>query len=243
MILLPVQHREKIITLSKENLSRYGFTCFHSQGEVTVVDGLWHRTILLAAGTEGGNKNQIFKIHRNLLIEISSTDKIINSENYKIHAKRSDVEPIKLLSERAGWNQTKADLKAMIAKANCGYQLATYDHENREIPLGSGLSLSVADDMSWIGMILVHPELQRQGIARTIMNACLEQARLIQHKSIIGLDATPQGKQVYDSLGFKDSYKIWRSNISTDWEKSTECRCELRAFSSRFNQRIFEAKK
>ncbi|MCK5279418.1 MAG: GNAT family N-acetyltransferase, partial [Cyclobacteriaceae bacterium] len=163
-------------------------------------------------------KPQQIKIPKKLLVEISHEDKIVNSKNYKIDSNSAAVKPIKLLSERAGWNQTLADLDIINAHAENGYRLATYSHENQEIPLGSGLSLPVSDDMSWIGMILVHPELRRQGIARSIMNSCLEYARLIQNKSIVGLDATPQGKQVYDSLGFKDSYKIWRSDISTDFE-------------------------
>jgi hypothetical protein len=48
-----------------------------------------------------------------------------------------------------------------------------------------------------------------------MMQACLTHAREVQQKSIIGLDATPDGKQGYEALGFKDSFTIWRSVIST----------------------------
>ena len=211
-----MQLRENIITISRENLSAYGFSCFHLPEDPGIIDDFWVREIEMAKGVEV--QLQKFKIPKPLLIEISSTKKIIHSEYYKVQSNRSDVSPINLLSERAGWNQTLADLEAMKAHGNSGYQLATFRHENKEIPLGCGLSLPVADDMSWIGMILVHPELRRQGIARSIMNSCIVQARVVQRKSIIGLDATPQGKQVYDDLGFKDSYKIWRSTISTNQE-------------------------
>ncbi|MCK5701819.1 MAG: GNAT family N-acetyltransferase [Cyclobacteriaceae bacterium] len=211
-----MKNHEKTIHLSIDTLSMYGFACFHYKEEPLLENNFWLREIVLSAGEE--NKPQQIKIPKKLLVEISHEDKIVNSKNYKIDSNSAAVKPIKLLSERAGWNQTLADLDIINAHAENGYRLATYSHENQEIPLGSGLSLPVSDDMSWIGMILVHPELRRQGIARSIMNSCLEYARLIQNKSIVGLDATPQGKQVYDSLGFKDSYKIWRSDISTDFE-------------------------
>lgn len=213
---MPVKNQEKIITLSRENLSFYGFACFHNREESHIVDESWLRGIELSVGVE--NKPQIIKIPKNLLVEISHEDKIVNSKYYKIESSSAAVKSIKLLSERAGWNQTLADLDMINAHAENGNRLATYSYKNQEIPLGSGLSLPVSDDMSWIGMILVHTELRRQGIARSIMNSCLEHARLFQNKSIVGLDATPQGKQVYDSLGFKDSYKIWRSDISTNSE-------------------------
>ena len=211
-----MKNHGKTIFLSDENLSKYGFSCFQYQEGPSGEDDFWFREIEIASNT------RIIKIPKRLLIGLSTVDRIVNSVNYNINFDIPTIDPIKLLSERAGWNQTIADLEAMKAHARLpsrpggnGYSLATYDHANRRIPLGSGLSLPVSNDTSWIGMILVHPELRRQGIARSIMNACLEHARLIQNKSIVGLDATPQGKQVYDSLGFVDSYKIWRSNIST----------------------------
>ncbi len=207
-----MKNREKTILLSIENLERYGFSCFIYKTEPRRKDDFLLREIELTAGAGP----ETIKIPNQLIIELSKVDKIINSKKYEINYDIRSIEPIKLLSERAGWNQTLADLEAMKTCGKNGYILATFNHENQKIPLGSGLSLPVSDDISWIGMILVHPELRRQGIARSIMNACLEQARLIQNKSIIGLDATPQGKQVYDALGFKDSYKIWRSAISTD---------------------------
>lgn len=212
------------IHLSVENLPTYGFACFHYNDEPRIVSNFWNREIEFGAGEE------IIEIPKQLLIELSKGDKVVNSENYKIHFDISSIDPIKLLSERAGWNQTSADLEVMKNHAENGYLLSTYNHENQSIPLGSGLSLPVSDDISWIGMILVHPELRRQGIARSIMNASLEHARLVQNKSIVGLDATPQGKQVYDSLGFVDSYKIWRSDISTTQEDQSRSGAKLKPF-------------
>jgi GNAT superfamily N-acetyltransferase len=228
---LPLPQHEKVITLSTNNLSEYGFVCFYDKEDLHDANDFLIREIELASEAGKEKKLHKFKIPESLLIEISKDNKIVNSENYTINTIKSDLEPIKLLSERAGWNQTMEDLEAMNGLKNSGYQLATFHKENRDIPLGSGLSLAVSEDMSWIGMILVHPELRRQGIARSIMHSCLEHARLTQDKSIVGLDATPQGKQVYDSLGFKDSYKIWRANISTQVEHQSVQGLDLEPFS------------
>lgn len=231
-----MQKNVKIITLSIENLSSDGFACFYNREESDIKDDFWLREIELSVGVE--NKPQILKIPKNLLIEISKENKIINWGNYKINFNIPSIDPIKLLSERAGWNQTTADLEAMKAHASLparqgknGYLLAVYYHKDQGITLGSGLSLPVSADMSWIGMILVHPELRRQGIARSIMSSCLVHARINQNKSIVGLDATEQGKQVYDQLGFKDSYKIWRSDISTNLEIQPNQNVALKSFS------------
>ena len=217
---------KRSIHLTIDNLQTYGFACFHYKNEESLKNSFWNREI------EFSVKAEIIEIPKQLLVELSKVDKVVHSENYIIQFDIASIDPVKLLSERAGWNQTPNDLEAMKTHGKNGYVLATYHHENQDIPLGSGLSLPVSDDMSWIGMILVHPELRRQGIARSIMNASLEHARLVQNKSIVGLDATPQGKQVYDSLGFVDSYKIWRSDICTTQDQQSIHGVELKSFVS-----------
>ena len=186
----------------------------------------------MEVGTEKEPKTQELRIPKENSIALSVTDKLINNPNVNINIEQSEISPLKLLLERAGWNQTTADLKTMISHGNNGYFLATYRYGTTDIPLGSGQTLPVSDEMCWIGMILVHPELRRQGIARAIMNACLKHTRLTQNKSIIGLDATPLGKQVYDDLGFKDSFTIWRSIVSTQWKKNPFYHAELRPFEN-----------
>jgi hypothetical protein len=61
-------------------------------------------------------------------------------------------------------------------------------------------------------MVLVHPEFRRRGIARMLLNTCIEYLR--QRKvRCIKLDATPQGRPVYLGLGFKDEWTLSR------WER------------------------
>jgi len=215
-----VKNSKNYISITQENISKYGFTIFHYKDEPIINNNFWVRDVVLNTGEKIGNRVQKFKVPEELLIELSQKNKIINSRHYEINTASVATTSIKLLSERAGWNQTLADLKAMISHAPHEICTASYQLKKQMIPLGSGVSLPVNDDLCWIGMILVHPELRRQGIARSIMHACLVHARIDQNKAIVGLDATPLGKQVYDSLGFKDSFTIWRSFVSTSWKYS-----------------------
>lgn len=201
------------ISIGSNNISKYGFVCFHQPGECKIDDGYWIREVNV--NVQPDIEIQEFLIPENLCTELSSGEKIIDSNNYEIASSSISQDAIELLLQRAGWNQTREDLNAMMHDCNGGTFIANYSVKQQKIPLGSGVAFPVNDDLCWIGMILVHPELRRQGIAGSIMNQCLKHARLIQNKSIVGLDATPLGKQVYDSLGFKDSFTIWRSVINT----------------------------
>lgn len=204
------------IFISMDNLEKYGFSCFCDETEAKQTKEFLHRKLMMDVGRKSGNVTQSFIIPKELCIQLSQQKKITTDHWFKIRQTGSALEAIKLLSERAGWNQTEADLKSMIAHDPLNVFIATYEKENRWIPLGSGVSFSVNENMCWIGMILVHPELRRQGIAGAMMHACLTHARKVNRKSIVGLDATPDGKQVYEAMGFKDAFTIWRSVIATD---------------------------
>ena len=232
-VLIQMKKLHDQITIDQNNISRYGFACFHRKGEPILVHDYWHRTIELAVDPIAGNQILEFKIPSNYLIEFSDHEKIVNTSNFCTSTQASAGNSIELLSARAGWNQSMADLHAMIAYDRKGIFISTYQFNDIDIPLGSGVSLPVNEDLAWIGMILVHPELRRQGIAQTIMHACLAHARLKQNKIIVGLDATPLGKQVYDSLGFKDSCTIWRSIISTNHVNLTTENYDLKPFNFR----------
>ena len=81
---------------------------------------------------------------------------------------------MKLLCERAGWNQTEEDLINYLDIAEDANFLATIDVKGSRISLGCGAVYFIGDDTCWISMILVHPEVRRQGIARAIMEHCID---------------------------------------------------------------------
>jgi creatinine amidohydrolase/Fe(II)-dependent formamide hydrolase-like protein/N-acetylglutamate synthase-like GNAT family acetyltransferase len=115
----------------------------------------------------------------------------------------ADVPGVMHLKTLAGWNQTPADWRMFLAAAPKGCVVAV--HNGRVV--GSATLVSYADQLGWIGMVLVDPAFRRLGIATRLMKHAMDthaQCRTIK------LDATPEGRKVYLSLGFVDEYGLRR---------------------------------
>lgn len=151
----------------------------------------------------------------------------IHQNLFRVVSAGKDIGPMYSLSKKAGWNQTSDDLKLLAGQDPQANLLAVADINGVYNPLGSGLVLNVGESLAWIGMILVHPERRRQGIASAIMEKCIEVARLAMDNSIVGLDATPAGLQVYQNIGFQTSIKIWRCQLKTDAAIQTDGSVEV----------------
>jgi len=122
---------------------------------------------------------------------------------------RRDIPAGMQLKEIAQWNQTEADWEFFLSANAEGCFVSELD--NRVV--GTVTTISYEDRFAWIGMLLVDPEFRNCGIG----GALLQQA--IQHLDSRGitcsrLDATPQGRPLYEKLGFVDEYGIerWRLN-------------------------------
>jgi predicted GNAT family N-acyltransferase len=215
-----MEKQDNPIIISEKDLKKYGFVCFYHEPKPVINRNYWEREVEMAVVGIGKTHIQKFIIPESLLVKLHDNSRISQHQSFQISPDNNAVEVIKLLSERAGWNQTLEDLKLMNTHAQKEIFIAMYCFNGHDISLGSGVAFAVNDHQSWIGMILVHAELRRQGIARGMMNTCLSQIRKHQKQTIIGLDATPHGKQVYEALGFKDSFSIWRSVISTRQQES-----------------------
>jgi ribosomal protein S18 acetylase RimI-like enzyme len=114
-----------------------------------------------------------------------------------------DLEAAVGLSAEPGWNQIAADWRLMIDQ---GLAIGM-EAEGRRL-VASGLSLPYGDRFAWIAMILVTTAYRRRGIATYVMRRCIE---MLQARNLIpALDATPEGRQVYLPLGFKDVYTLTR---------------------------------
>ena len=117
----------------------------------------------------------------------------------------SDLPFADSLREIAGWNQTLTDWKRFLALSPRGCLIAESEHR----PVATAVTVAYGNDLGWIGMMLVHPDFRRRGIARVLLQHCIEILQSARVKSI-KLDATPAGRDVYLKMGFKDEYTLTR---------------------------------
>ena len=103
-----------------------------------------------------------------------------------------------------GWNQTKDDWMRFLNHQPDGCFIAEWDGQ----PVGTATTTIYEDKVAWIGMVLVHPDARRRGIGRALLEHCIAFLKL--RVACIKLDATPLGKTLYDTLGFKDEWTLRR---------------------------------
>ena len=75
--------------------------------------------------------------------------------------------------------------------------------------VGTITTTSYGTELAWIGMMLVHPDFRRRGIATALMKAGLDYLRGGGVRCM-KLDATPAGQPVYEKLGFQPEWSIER---------------------------------
>ena len=107
------------------------------------------------------------------------------------------------LSNAEGWNQTENDWKLLIESPQNVCLVAEY---NKKI-IGTTTAMNYANQIAWIGMVLVAKESRGQGISKLLLTNILKKLESFES---IKLDATPAGKQVYQKFDFKDEYLITR---------------------------------
>ena len=118
--------------------------------------------------------------------------------------------------QQAGWNQLRADwLRVLRYEPNGCF--AAFSGERL---IGTVTTTSYGKDLAWIGMMLVHPELRRRGIATALMRQSISYLS-DRHVGCIKLDATPEGQFVYEQLGFVAEWKFHR------WERSADQPSEI----------------
>jgi ribosomal protein S18 acetylase RimI-like enzyme len=126
---------------------------------------------------------------------------------------RSDLPFADALREVVGWNQTRRDWETFLALSPDGCFVAEWHGQ----PAGTAITVRFGDKLAWIGMLLVHPDYRRQGIGKALLTWCL--GNLHEHGvPCIKLDATPQGKRLYDHLGFVTQWSItrWKTPCLSD---------------------------
>ena len=109
-----------------------------------------------------------------------------------------------LVSE-AGWNQTAADWRFMLA---AGRGRGLRDDSGRLI--ASSIVLPYRPGVGWVGMVLVGAAYRKRGHATRLIEDAVAYCRTAGLVPM--LDATPPGREVYRRLGFADGETIerWR---------------------------------
>ena len=111
--------------------------------------------------------------------------------------RESDIAAAMDLKRLAGWNQTETDWSTLLQLEPNGCFAAVLDDQL----LGTTTTTSYGSQLAWIGMVLVRPERRRTGIATKLLQSALS---YLEHKvSIVKLDATADGKCVYERIGFE----------------------------------------
>ena len=108
------------------------------------------------------------------------------------------------LCAQAGWNQTEADLRRFLVLSRGSSFLAELAGE----PAGTVCTF-IFGSTAWIALMLVEESLRGRGIGKALMQHAL--AHLDENRvDRIRLDATPQGRPLYETLGFIAEYNVLR---------------------------------
>jgi GNAT superfamily N-acetyltransferase len=109
------------------------------------------------------------------------------------------------LKEVAGWNQTRQDWERFLASSPKGCFVA----EVEGTICGTATTISYENRLAWIGMVLVDPEHRSRGFGTRLLEKAIGHLDELQVPTI-KLDATPQGKPIYEKLGFVSEWELER---------------------------------
>lgn len=124
-----------------------------------------------------------------------------------------DIPAAVALAERLGWQHEAANWQRLLSWSPEG--CFVLDEAGMGL-VGTVSTTPYGTALGWIGMLMVSPERQRQGLGQQLMRAALDHliARGVQ---CIMLDATEVARPLYHRLGFRDVCKIerWEGRAST----------------------------
>lgn len=106
------------------------------------------------------------------------------------------------LKSLAGWNQVEDDWRMLLDAGGDNF-VASLDGNDA----GMVVSVPYQYHFTWIAMVLVDPDARRKGVGKSLMNKSIE---LALSKGPVRLDATPEGFELYRTLGFQSEYELVR---------------------------------
>ncbi|SHM99873.1 Acetyltransferase (GNAT) domain-containing protein [Cyclobacterium lianum] len=127
----------------------------------------------------------------------------MESEIYIKHMQEEDLPAAMALKAAEGWNQTEADWKLFLGGDPRLCLVARKEGKT----VATVTAFAYDTKLAWIGMMLVQQEFRRRGISKRLM---LELIDRLSDRQTIKLDATPAGQAVYEKLGFRKEYSLFR---------------------------------
>src|SRR5438876_2622958 len=109
------------------------------------------------------------------------------------------------LSTAAGWNQTSEDWQMLMALGpnNC------FAIEADGQVVSTTTLLCYSQRLAWIGMVLTRANYRGRGFARRLLAAALDRADSLRIETL-KLDATEQGRPLYEAFGFQAEQAVER---------------------------------
>jgi GNAT superfamily N-acetyltransferase len=142
----------------------------------------------------------------------------------------ADIPEAMKLSTAAGWNQIPEDWQMFreLAPDTC------FGIECEGKLAATTTLISYADQLAWVGMVLTDSQYQRRGFATRLVEQALKCADGRGIRSV-KLDATEQGRPVYERLGFRVEQEIQRwstaqrpaSGSAPRWDGSSQITSNL----------------
>ncbi|HMK66456.1 MAG TPA: GNAT family N-acetyltransferase [Thermodesulfobacteriota bacterium] len=125
--------------------------------------------------------------------------------------KEADLVQAMRLKEEADWNQTRKDWQRLIDLGPEGNFVASF----QEKVIGTVTTIIYERRLAWIGMMLVEASQRRRGIGAGLMRTALDYLHGLGVASV-KLYATPAGRPLYESLGFREEGRIerWQGRAS-----------------------------
>ncbi len=128
-----------------------------------------------------------------------------------------DISAGEQFAQIAAWNQTRSDWERFLRANREGCFVAEAGGE----VMGTVATITYQGRFAWIGMVLVHPDRRGRGIGTRLLNTAIEYLESCRIPCI-KLDSTPQGKPLYEKLGFVSMFEIERWELRRSPERESD---------------------
>lgn len=113
---------------------------------------------------------------------------------------RRDIDALIHLSASVGWDYDAAELNTLLT-VGC-----MFGHKTSAGDLVSSAAIvSYAPTFAFLGMVIVHPEYRRRGLGEAVTAAARD---AMAAGSCVALVATPDGRGLYENMGFEVVTKV-----------------------------------